>query len=219
MVLPLVLPVYLLIPIWILLGGGIGGLIGVIIGVLLPDKATSIAIFGSTGSGKSTLWQQLQRKFKQENYHPTLAAENINQFIIEYDGKKKKISKSKDFSGQHEMVKEYGEIIMEGTFIYYLIDLTSLNEYKKETRARIKAIYNVIKQKSLNDKVGIRFVATHFNEYLKLNPGKTISDAQTEIIYTLGLKNIDGVSIDEAVMVAELTEEKYIKQFFEQIVK
>ena len=132
---PLFVPPFWLIPILAGLFGGLGSfVIGAIIGVLLPSKACSIAILGSKGAGKSTLWEQLQGIFADENYRPTVGIENVNQFTINYDGKEKVIAKSKDFGGGDDVVKYYGEVITEGTFIYYLINLTSLEEFKRERK-------------------------------------------------------------------------------------
>lgn len=217
---PLFAPPFWLIPILYVFFGGVGGLIvGAIIGALIPSRAATIAIFGSKGSGKSTLWKQLQCIFADENYIATSGIMDVSQFTINYNGKEKVIAKSKDFGGGDDVVKYYGEVITEGTFIYYLIDLTSLEEFKRETRARIKAIGKVIEEKKLKDKVGLRLVATHYKEFLKNNPGKDINDAKSELISVMGLKDVKDVKIEETVMMAELTDKQDIRQFFEQIVK
>lgn len=209
-----------LFPILYALLGGVGAfVVSAIIGAFLPSQAASIAIFGSRGSGKTTLWKQLQGVFADENYWSTTGIDNVDQFTINYDGKKKVISKSKDFGGSDDVVKYYGEVITEGTFIYYLIDLTSLEEFKRETRARLKAIGKVVEEKKLKDKVGLRLVATHYKEFLKNNPGKDINYARAKLISVVGLKDVKDVEIEETVMVAELTDKQDIRQFFEQIVK
>lgn len=186
--------------------------------ILFPDQASSIAIFGSKGAGKTTLWNQLRGVFNDANYHPTLGVEDVNQFSIEYNGKKKFISKSKDFGGDDNLVKEYGEIVKENTFIYYLVDLTTLKEFKNQTRARLQYLSQVIEQKQLKDKVGLRLVATHYKEYLRKNPRKTRSDAIYELASVIGLNNIKDVKIEERIIVAELTDKEDINQIFEQII-
>ena len=185
----------------------------------LKPHTVSIAIFGSRGAGKTTLWKQLMGVFKDADYyHPTLGAEDINLFSIEYDGKKKYISTSKDFGGDDNLVKEYGEIISENTFVYYLIDLTTLEEFKNQTRARLQYLSKLIEQKQLKDEVRLCLVATHYLEYLSKNPEKTHSEAIYELANIIGLKDIRGVKIGERIMVAELTKKEDIQQFFEQIV-
>lgn len=182
------------------------------------NECVNIAIFGSKGAGKTTLWSKLQGVFEDKEYHPTLGTEDVNQFTIEYNGKRKVISKSKDFGGDDNLVKYYGEIIKENTFVYYLIDLTKLPEFKQQTRARLKYLSEVIEQKRLKDKVGLRLVATHYKEYLSKNPGKTRSEAIYELASIIGLKDIKDVKIEERIMVAELTDKEDIKQIFEQII-
>jgi len=216
MILPLFLPPIGLLPL-LAIGGSL--LVKIVIGILEPSDACSIAIFGSKGAGKSTLWQQLQKSFSDNNYHTTLGVEDVNEFSINYNGKTKRISKSKDFGGDDNLVKEYGNIIFPGTFIYYLINLTTLQQYKKETRARIQAISKVIENKGLKEHVGFRLVATHYNEYLIRHPESGLAGARADLINTIGIKDIKDVNIEESVMVAELTDIKDINQFFEQIVK
>ena len=119
-------PIWLLpIIILILLGGGI-------LFKLSSKDACKIAIFGSKASGKTTLWNQLRNQFEDCNYHPTLGIDDVDDFDIELDGKRKRISKSKDYGGSDVFVKDYEQEISAGTFIYYLIDLTRLDDFKKE---------------------------------------------------------------------------------------
>ena len=50
---------------------------------------------------------------------------------------KKRIYKSKDYGGSDDFVKDYEQEISAGTFIYYLIDLTRLDDFKTETNATL----------------------------------------------------------------------------------
>ena len=183
------------------------------------NECVSIAIFGSKGAGKTTLWSKLQGVFEDKEYHPTLGTEDVNQFTIEYNGKRKVITKSKDFGGGDDVVRYYGDIIKEDTFVYYLIDLTTLEKFRRETRARLQYLSQVVKQKQLKDKVRLRLVATHYREYLRNNPGKTRPDVIHELASVIGLNNIRDVKIEERIMVAELTEKEDINQIFEQIIQ
>lgn len=179
------------------------------------NECVSIAIFGSKDAGKTTLWSQLQGVFKDKNYRPTLGTEDVNQFTIEYNGKRKVITKSKDFGGGDDLVKYYGDIIKEDTFVYYLIDLTQLEKNRQETRARLQELSYVISQKQLED--GIHLVATHYREYSNNHPDGTHDSA----IYELKriIENITDVKIEERILVAELTEQEDINQIFEQIIQ
>lgn len=124
-----------------------------------PKDAKSIAIFGSKGSGKTTLWKQLMGEFKSKDYIPTIGVEHLDEFVIEFNGKKKTIKKSADFGGGDNLVHRYGEIIEDKTFIYYLIDLTNITRFKRETRARLQAITKVIRERDYES--GLKLVGTH----------------------------------------------------------
>lgn len=203
----------------VLLGGSF--LIGVIIGFLSPSDAKRIAIFGSRSSGKTTLWKQLKNEFSDSITRSTLDIESLENFEIEYDGKKKTIISPKDYSGSETFVKDYDRVIEKGTFIYYLVDLNTLSDLKKDTRARLLKIAKVIKEKSLKkEDYGFRLVATHYKEYHdKTNKSK--EDARKELINVLELGNMKETIVDppKTVMVAELTDSNDIEQFRKQIVE
>lgn len=76
--------------------GLLGGFLicGGIIGFLSPSDAKKIAIFGSRSSGKTTLWKQLKNEFSDSITRSTLDIESLENFEIEYDGKKKDNHKS-----------------------------------------------------------------------------------------------------------------------------
>lgn len=186
----------------------------------LPLKdACKIAIFGSKASGKTTLWNQLRHKCEDCNCPPTLGIDDINSFDIEFDGKIKTIAKSKDYGGSDDFVKDYEQVISAGTFIYYLIDLTKLDDFEKETNARLAKIMMIIKDKKISDSVGMTLVATHYKEYKDSHPGKNKQDARNELISVLGLSNKKFKYFADNIMVAELTDKNDIQQFFKQIVE
>lgn len=206
-------------PILYTLGGIIGAfLIGGIIGLLSPGDAKRIAILGSRSSGKTTLWYQLRNYF--EKIRPTEGIESLDSFQISYDGKTKEITSPKDYGGADELVKLYDEVIEKDTFIYYLVDLNTLNDFKKDTRARLLKIAKVIKEKSLKkEDYGFRLVATHYKEYHN-NTNKSKAEACQELINVLELGNMKEEIVDpKTVMVAELTDSNDIEQFRKQIVE
>ena len=206
-------PIWLLpIIIFILLGGRI-------LFKLSSKDACKIAIFGSKASGKTTLWNQLRNKCEDCNYHPTLGIDDVDDFDIELDGKRKRISKSKDYGGSDDFVKDYEQEISAGTFIYYLIDLTRLDDFKKETNARLEKIMRIIKDKKISESVGITLVATHYKAYEDSHPGKNKQDAKNELISVLGIRNKKFSYFADNIMVAELTDKNDIQQFFKQIVE
>lgn len=196
----------------------LGGLLALISSLFTPDKATSIAILGSRGSGKTTLWNQLRGELKDNDYHLTPGSNPINEFTIEHNGVKKTIKKTLDFSGDDEMVKRYNELIEEGTFIYYLIDLTRLQEFKREIRSRLQKVSKIAKDKNLGDKAGCRLIGTRYREYNKLS-GKSRDDARQELSKVIGLDSVKDVNLEEGIMILELTDMNDVNEVLNQIIK
>ena len=191
---------------------------------LNQKNAASIVILGYKGAGKTTLWKQLKGDTLQE-IRTTLMNEDVDSFSFEYKGSEKRILKSKDFSGDDNVLASEAfehhiyEIIQDGTYIYYLINLNKLGEngFVEDTLARIEKITSIIKKKKIkNSKVGIKLVGTHLKEYLSDNPEKSETEALSNMISKLSLAK-NKYNIDDKFMVAELTDRKYIDQFYKQI--
>lgn len=191
-------------------------LLGLLIKALSAKDATSIAIFGSKAAGKTTLWQQLKGEFENRKYIPTIEKVAINEFTIEYNGKKKTIKETADLGGGDEFVKRYGEIIENGTFVYYLIDLTTLNEKKDETRARLQAICKYVSERKLE--FGLQVIGTNYREYQKTT-GLSKEDAKKQLMDCLDLGSIKGVKINDIILIAELTDRNDIMQIVKQIIE
>ena len=190
-------------------------------GKLSPSNATRIAILGSKSVGKSTLWNQLRNCF--DGSRTTVGIESLEEFIIEYNGKTKTIISPKDYSGDQNLVKQYDDVIQEETFIYYLIDLTTVQEKESDTRARIQKIFQVIKSKSLKESdLGFKLVATHYNDYFN-QTAKTREEALIDLLRIIDFNSIEGVKIDNKnnknVIVAELTNPDEINQFRKEIIE
>lgn len=209
-----------LIPIIVVVAILIGGSI-LFLGKLSPSNATRIAILGSKSVGKTTLWNQLRNRF--DGSRTTVGIESLEQFEIEHNGKTKTIISPKDYSGDQDLVKQYDDVIQKDTFIYYLIDLTTLQEKKSDTRARIQKIFQVIKSKSLKEsEFGFKLVATHYNDYFN-QTAKTREEALTDLLQIIDLNSIEGIKIEERIneniIVAELTNPDEINQFRKEIIE
>lgn len=209
-----------LIPIIVVVAILIGGSI-LFWGKLSPSNATRIAILGSKSVGKTTLWNQLRNRF--DGSRTTVGIESLEQFEIEHNGKTKTIISPKDYSGDQDLVKQYDDVIQKDTFIYYLIDLTTLQEKKSDTRARIQKIFQVIKSKSLKEsEFGFKLVATHYNDYFN-QTAKTREEALTDLLQIIDLNSIEGIKIEERIneniIVAELTNPDEINQFRKEIIE
>lgn len=201
-----------------IIGMILAGLIGLIFSLFTPDEATSIAILGSKGSGKTTLWDQLRGEFKDRDYYPTEGSDPINEFIIEHNGVKKTIKKTLDFSGDDQMVKRYNELIEEGTYIYYLIDLTMLEKFKRETRSRLQVISKIAKEKNLGDKAGCRLIGTNYRKY-NIQGGKSRDDARHELCKVIRLDSVKDVNVEDKIMILELTDKNDVNEILDQIIK
>ena len=181
--------------------------------ILSPKK---VAILGSREAGKSTLWKKLRNPADKECPPTTPMPSEMSEFFIEYKGKMIKISKTLDIGGADEHVgKRYEKLIQKGTYIFYLIDLNRLEELKDETRGRIRKIQEVIRGKKLKNTV-IHYVGTHYAEFEK-QTRKSRDAAKADLLDFLRyLKDKD---LDERILVAELTDERDIDQFYDIITK
>lgn len=112
-------------------------------------------------------------------------------------------------------VRYYNELISEnGTFVYFLVDLTRLHETKQEIRSRLQVISKCIKDKKLLN-WGFKIIATHFDEYDKNNYNllEKTKKAKAEVISVLTDKDIKNCSLKldlDHIMVANLLNKYYI---------
>lgn len=186
-----------------------------LIGLLLPNKAKSIVILGPKRSGKSTLWQGLGGVETVINTQ----MEPIQSFeITRSNGTKVKISETYDIGGEDYLVGEYGRLIKDGTFIYYLVDSNTI--CSSATMARIRSdlvkFDKVAKEKSIKN-LGFKFILTHYYDYTINNPEK--SEYELYRVFLNGLENSKGRGIigdrlakaedcHDIMMVAELDKGK-----------
>ena len=130
-----------MLPIWIIaiMFGGIIFLIGL---ASSPNERTRrIVILGSSMSGKTTLWNQLKNRKVGYDYIPTPGQTAIDSFKVKYKDHEVRVLATKDIGGSDAWVKFYDELITEdGTFIYFLVDLTKLSDAKQEIRSRLQLI-------------------------------------------------------------------------------
>ena len=129
-----------ILPLWLLwvLGGSL--LVGLFCGLLSsPDENTKrIVVFGSKASGKTTLWNQLMDKKVVREEYRTTNQEKIESFNVFANNHYVKVLATKDIGGGDMFVRYYDELISEnGTFVYFLVDLTRLHETKQIGRAHV----------------------------------------------------------------------------------
>ena len=215
-----------ILPVWLLwvLGGSIGSiLVALFCGMSSsPDENTKrIVIFGSKASGKTTLWNQLMDKKVVTEYRTT-DQEKIESFNFFANNRFVRVLATKDFGGDDMFVRYYNELISEnGTFVYFLVDLTRLHETKQEIRSRLQVISKCIKDKKLLN-CGFKIIATHFDEYDKNNYNllEKTKKAKAEVISVLTDKEIKNcfLKIDlDHIMVANLLDKSYINSIKKEI--
>ena len=215
-----------ILPLWLLwvLGGSIGSiLVALFCGLSSsPDEKTKrIVVFGSKASGKTTLWNQLMDKKVVTEYRTT-DQEKIESFNFFANNRFVRVLATKDIGGGDMFVRYYNELISEnGTFVYFLVDLTRLHETKQEIRSRLQVISKCIKDKKLLN-CGFKIIATHFDEYDKNNYNllEKTKKAKAEVISVLTDKEIKKCSLKldlDHIMVANLLDKSYINSIKKEI--
>ena len=215
-----------ILPVWLLwvLGGSIGSiLVAIFCGLSSsPDEKTKrIVVFGSKASGKTTLWNQLMDKKVVTEYRTT-DQEKIESFNFFANNRFVRVLATKDIGGGDMFVRYYNELISEnGTFVYFLVDLTRLHETKQEIRSRLQVISKCIKDKKLLN-CGFKIIATHFDEYDKNNYNllEKAKKAKAEVISVLTDKEIKKCSLKldlDHIMVANLLDKSYINSIKKEI--
>lgn len=215
-----------ILPVWLLwvLGGSIGSILVALFCRLSssPDEKTKrIVVFGSKASGKTTLWNQLMDKKVVTEYRTT-DQEKIESFNFFANNHFVRVLATKDIGGGDMFVRYYNELISEnGTFVYFLVDLTRLHETKQEIRSRLQVISKCIKDKKLQN-CGFKIIATHFDEYDKNNYNllEKNKKAKAEVISVLTDKEIKNCSLKldlDHIMVANLLDKSYINSIKKEI--
>ena len=215
-----------ILPVWLLwvLGGSIGSILVALFcgSSSSPDEKTKrIVVFGSKASGKTTLWNQLMDKKVVTEYRTT-DQEKIESFNVFANNHYVKVLATKDIGGGDMFVRYYNELISEnGTFVYFLVDLTRLHETKQEIRSRLQVISKCIKDKKLLN-CGFKIIATHFDEYDKNNYNllEKTKKAKAEVISVLTDKKIINCSLKidlDHIMVANLLDKSYINSIKKEI--
>lgn len=205
-----------------MLGGSL--LVGLFCGLLSsPDENTKrIVVFGSKASGKTTLWNQLMDKKVVREEYRTTNQEKIESFNVFANNHYVKVLATKDIGGGDMFVRYYDELISEnGTFVYFLVDLTRLHETKQEIRSRLQVISKCIKDKKLQN-CGFKIIATHFDEYDKNNYNllEKTKNAKAEVMSVLTDKKINNCSLKidlDHIMVANLLDKSYINSIKKEI--
>lgn len=167
---------------------------------------------GTKGSGKTTLWMQLQGKSFKEDYGETIS-DTIEEFVFTTkSGRKVRVAKTTDYGGDNRFVPYFKELLKEGTFVILLVDLANLtDEAKGQTLAMLKLINRTLDLK--REGAGIKVIGTNFN---KFSAGtKTKDEAKFELLQFLGIgklkkyfvKNLEVVELRNPLDIEHIKEE------------
>ena len=184
--------------------------------LLFPRKDTvKIAILGCKGCGKTELWCRLQGKDNLS--HGGTSQEKIDSFIIgkKSDGTKVEVAATKDIGGGDSWVSEYESLINhDGTFIYFLIDLTKMEEKNvDDIRDRLRKISAIMENGKFKN-CGLRILATFFDKY-----NGTEAQAISYIKEKVFKKRIKGIDMEKRIQVINVTDNNHVEIIREQILK
>ncbi len=208
----------------ILIGRIIAKIFCEVLAIILLEKITKktkrIAILGMKGSGKTTMWNQLQNKIQAAPPAAT-SEEKIESFTIKSDNKKVYVPETKDIGGGDDWVCYYSEIInSDGTYIYFLVDLTNLHEKDRALgiRARLLKISSIIKEKRLKN-CGCKILATNKKKYIMSGLEQQYGNPQEYVKKSLKLHTLEKmqIDIDSAILPVELTDEDDIMKLKNEI--
>ena len=208
-------------PFWVLviLCGELIALIRML-GSVPSEKTRRIVILGSKASGKTTLWNQLRNRNIGYDYVASQQAK-VESFYVTYGDHSVKVLATKDIGGDDLYVKYYEDLInKDGTFIYFLIDLSRLQETKQEVRSRFQVISKCIKDKKLKN-CGFKILATHYDLYHgnSKNPEDAAKACVLQCLTDKRIKNCS-LKIDlDHIMVVNLLSSSYIDKIKKEITR
>lgn len=175
------------------------------------EKTKKVVILGSIAAGKTTLWNQLKGLgYKEE--HVQTSQSQIDSFKIQGKNHEVTIESTKDIGGGDSFVRYYDELIQEGTFVYFLIDLNRMNETRREVRARLQKIFKIVAEKKFKD-CGLKILATHFDEYTqkkKCSKDQAKNDIM-ELMEFDKIKGKDKIDFSKLILAVNLLDAKDIE--------
>ena len=188
-----------------------------------PNEETiKIAILGgSKGCGKSELWNQLRGT---KNPGKPTEQTRIESFVIgkKQNGVEVTVETTKDLGGGGSYVSSYEEIVnSDGVFVYFLIDLRTLERDKREIRGRLRKIGAIIEQHEYKN-CGINIVGTFYDKYRGLLALRDKEDAKNEILQVLtdGHKTIKGIKKEKMkIRIINTTNKQDIDEIRNEILK
>lgn len=166
-------------------------IIGVLLWVILdgwddepsPETKRIVILGHGKGCGKTTMWKLLKGEYTEKGGEKPTACEEVKPFYLSASsGKKVKIGAATDYGGGDDWVTKWEEVIQSYTFVYFLVNLETIDKDKNDINQRLLKIVTIFKEKKL-EKVGIKIVATHLDE-----TNYTESEAIEKVIKTVKIR-------------------------------
>lgn len=178
-----------------------------------------VAILGSKGSGKTTLWNKL-RNIACEEQKATDQTE-INSFKVCYDGKTITVASTYDIGGDDVYVGQDYELVINNndTLIYFLTDLMKLQESKDYIGACLKKISLLIKEKKLK-RCRVKILATNLQSFKLSGLEEKYGSALKYAKSILGLNRFETMlqGLDKIILPIELTDDAQIELIKSEII-
>lgn len=141
----------------------------VVIVIILSDSPSpetkKIIILGLQGSGKTTLWRLLKGEHLTKGTYSPTSKDQVESFNVSGSNNRTiKIETTLDLGGGDLYVNHYKELVEAGTFVYFLIDLTTISEKKADINQRLCKLNSLFKDKGIEEKCGLKIIGTHLDE-------------------------------------------------------
>lgn len=208
---------YAIWPLWLLtvvLGGagGVGGaLINIgIIRMIKPAKKLDLAILGTQGAGKTTLWRAITQS--KESVEPTIGSETISEKKVTINSITRNIKQSIDISGGLDNVREqYKKLITEKDFIIFIFNIEEFmksQEYREDVIMRLRVI-----QKYKESTKSFHIIGSHVDKLTdSLKKRKKIKNEIIQRLRPNLLKEIN-FDLDENLVLMDLTNREELDEY------
>lgn len=149
-----------------------------------PETKRIVILGHGKGCGKTTMWKLLKGEYTEEGKEPPTSFREVKPFHLRSSsGKEVVIGTTADYGGGDDWVQKWEEIIQCDTFVYFLVNLETIDQDKIDINQRLRKIVTIFKDKKLGKTVGIKIVATHLDK-----TKYTESEAIEKVIKTVKIR-------------------------------